>query len=103
MRINEDEIPRGETPDEIKKRSDIIWRFYQEWRTENPKQRVYNHSVKDYIHVRQISIDETARHASKRYLSTLAVLQKINISSSIRTARTPFGGLLKAIKTITIQ
>lgn len=88
MRINEDEIPRGETPDEIKKRSDIIWRFYQEWRTENPKQRVYNHSVKDYIHVRQISIDETARHASKRYLSTLAVLQLDAILAFAKRSKT---------------
>ena len=33
-------------------RADLIWKFYQAWKT-----------------------DENARHASKRYLSTLAVLQ----------------------------
>lgn len=31
--------------------------------------------MKEYINIRYISIDETARHASKKYLSTLAVLQ----------------------------
>lgn len=75
MFINKDEIPVGTAPEDIKKRKDIIWRFYQTWKVSNPTQRVYNHKLKDYINVRQISIDETARHASKRYLSTLAVLQ----------------------------
>ena len=75
MFINKDEIPFGETSEDIKKRKDIIWSFYQAWKISNPTQQVYNHRLKDYINVRQISIDETARHASKRYLSTLAVLQ----------------------------
>ena len=75
MCINKDEIPRGESTEETKQRSDIIWKFYQEWKKANPTQRVYNNKLKEYINVRQISIDETARHASKRYLSTLAVLQ----------------------------
>ena len=75
MCVNKEEIPRGDTPEEIKKRSDIIWKFYLKWKTTNPMQRIYNHRLKDYINVRQVSIDETARHASKRYLSTLAVLQ----------------------------
>ena len=75
MSINKDEIPRGDTPEEIKKRVEIIWNFYQIWKETNPTQRVYNLRLKDFINVRQISIDETARHASKRYLSTLAVLQ----------------------------
>lgn len=75
MCIDKDDIPRGDTQEDIKKRSNIIWEFYQEWKSTNPAQRVYNHRLKDYINIRQISIDETARHASKRYLSTLAVLQ----------------------------
>ena len=75
MYINRKDIPMGDSPEEVKKRSNLIWNFYQEWKLRNPKQRVYNHRLKDYINVRQISIDETARHASKRYLSTLAVLQ----------------------------
>ena len=34
-----------------------------------------NFNADDYIHVKYISINETAGHASLRYLSTLAVLQ----------------------------
>ena len=75
MCINKDEIPRGESTEETKQRSDIIWKFYQEWKKANPTQRVYNTKLKEYINIRKISIEETARHASKRYLSTLAVLQ----------------------------
>ena len=75
MCISKDDIPQGNSPEEINQRSNLIWKFYHEWRTRNPTLRVYNHRLKDYINVRQISIDETARHASKRYLSTLAVLQ----------------------------
>ena len=75
MRINKDEIPRGESPEETKQRSNIIWEFYQEWKKANPTQRVYNTKLKEFINIRKISIEETARHASKRYLSTLAVLQ----------------------------
>lgn len=70
-----EDIPIGNSPTEVEKRRNIIWNFYQQWKIENPTQRVYNHQLKDYINIRQISIDETARHASKRYLSTLAVLQ----------------------------
>ena len=87
MCVNKEEIPRGETPEEIKKRSDIIWKFYQKWKTTNPMQRIYNHRLKDYINVRQVSIDETARHASKRYLSTLAVLQLDAILSCARLVK----------------
>ena len=75
MCINKYEIPRGDSPEDVNKRKDIIWTFYQSWKRDNPSQRVYNQKLKDYINVRQISIEGTARHASKRYLSTLAVLQ----------------------------
>ena len=75
MCIDKNEIPLGDSPEEIKQRANIIWKFYEGWKALNPTQKVYNHRLKDYIHVRQISIDETARHASKRYLSMLAVLQ----------------------------
>lgn len=75
MCINKNVIPLGNTHEEIKQRSDIIWQFYQDWKARNPTQRVFNNALRDYINVRQISIEETARHASKRYLSTLAVLQ----------------------------
>ena len=67
------EIPRGDTPEDRKQREDIIWEFYQEWKRKNPSQRIYNRKLKDFINIRKISMEETARHASKRYLSTLEV------------------------------
>ena len=45
------------------------------WKIENPLQRRYNLSLKDYINIRNVSIIETSEHAAKSYLSTLAVLQ----------------------------
>ena len=88
MRIDKDMIPHGNTPEEIKQRERIIWDFYQRWKMNNPSQRVYNHRLKDFINIRQISIDETARHASKRYLSTLAVLQLDAILSCAKPIKT---------------
>lgn len=88
MCISNCDIPRGDTPEEIKKRTDLIWKFYQEWKRDNPTQRVYNNKLKDYINVRQISIDETARHAAKKYLSTLAVLQLDAILACARLIKT---------------
>lgn len=69
------DIPSGNTKEDIKSRKGIIIRFYQNWKQNNPTQRKYNLDLKDYINIRNISITETAAHASKRYLSTLAVLQ----------------------------
>ena len=88
MCIRKEDIPRGDTQEEIKQRTDLIWKFYLEWKARNTTQRVYNHILKDYIYVRQISIDETARHASKRYLSTLAVLQLDAILSCAKLVKT---------------
>ena len=88
MCINNSDIPRGDTPEEVKQRSDIIWKYYQEWKKANPTQRVFNNRLKDYINVRQISIEETARHASKRYLSTLVVLQLDAILACARLVKT---------------
>ena len=68
-------IPRGETEEEIKARKRIIIDFYYHWQQNNPSKRLYNRNLRDYINVRRISVNETAAHASKRYLSTLAVLQ----------------------------
>ena len=68
-------IPKGTTEEEIKTRKKIIVDFYYHWQLNNPGKRVYNRYLRDYINVRQISVNETAAHACKRYLSTLAVLQ----------------------------
>lgn len=86
--VNSIMIPTGSSPEDTMSRTEIIMHFYQEWKTANPSQRVYNKVLKDYINIRQISIEETARHASKRYLSTLAVMQLDAILSLARPVRT---------------
>ncbi len=53
----------------------IIRHFYRRRKEENPSQRRYNLSLKEYINIRMVSIIETSEHAAKSYLSTLAVLQ----------------------------
>ena len=73
--IDKETIPMGNTSEEIKQRKRLIEDFYRSWQADNPGKRVYNRNLRDYINVRQISVIETAEHASKRYLSTLAVLQ----------------------------
>jgi len=87
MYINQNDIPQGYTPEDIQKRFDIILQFYRDWKTKNPTQRVFNNALKDYINIRKVSISETARHASKNYLSTLAVMQLDGILACARKVR----------------
>ena len=69
------EIPQGSTPEDIDARRRIISKFYHDWKDQNPSQRRYNLSLKEYINIRFVSITETCTHAAKSYHSTLAVLQ----------------------------
>lgn len=73
--IAEDDIPRGDTSEDKRKRQELIYAFYQEWKHRNPEQKKYNIVLKEDINIRAVSLDETAAHASWTYLSTLAVLQ----------------------------
>lgn len=68
-------IPTGDSREDIRARERIISNFYHEWYENNPGKKVFNIHLKDYINVRFVSINETIRHASKSYYSTLAVLQ----------------------------
>ena len=69
------DIPSGDTPEDVVKRRNIISNFYREWKLKNPLQRRFNLSLKEYINIRFVSITETCTHASRSYLSTLAILQ----------------------------
>lgn len=73
--IAEDVIPKGDSIDDKRKRKNIIYSFYQDWKKRNPDQKKYNIALKEDINIRSVSIDETAAQASLNYLSTLAVLQ----------------------------
>lgn len=73
--MEEQLIPQGNSPEDIKERTRIIRDFYREWKERNPSQRKFNLALKEYINIRMVSIVETSEHAAKSYLSTLAVLQ----------------------------
>jgi hypothetical protein len=78
------DVPIGITKEDTEKRKQIILDFYRKWKQENPTQRKYNVSLKDYVNIRNVSITETSYRASKTYLSTLAVLQ---LDAILTTAR----------------
>ena len=67
------EIPQGQTREEIEQRKKVIKDFYANWNAVNPTKHVFNVALNDFIHVRFLSIQETAEHASYNYKSTLAV------------------------------
>ena len=68
-------IPNGDSKDDIEARARIISDVYRQWYDENPTKAVFNDNLNDFIHIRFLSINETIHHASRSYLSTLAVLQ----------------------------
>lgn len=71
-----EDIPTGDTVEDRRKRQELIWAYYEQWKKNHPDLCVYNYTLKDQIYVGEdISIEETAGHASLSYLSTLAVLQ----------------------------
>ena len=68
-------VPEGDSKEDVLLRKQIIIDYYRQWGIIHPERRVYNRCLKDYIYVKGLSVAETAYHASKTYLSTLAVLQ----------------------------
>ena len=82
------EIPSGDGKEDFKIRKQIIWQFYQDWKKKNPSLKRYNLSLKDFINIRFVSIDETSHQAAKSYLSTLAVLQLDSILTMAKKYRT---------------
>ena len=67
------EIPQGQTREDIEQRKKIIKDFYANWNAINPTKHIFNVALNDFIHVRFLSIQETAEHAAFTYKSTLAV------------------------------
>ena len=68
-------IPMGTSLEEIKLRQQIIFEFYEQWKSAHPEKSVYNNSLQADILIRKESVVEAAAHASKRYKSRLAVLK----------------------------
>ena len=68
-------IPQGNSIEDTIARRKIISSFYRKWKKANPSLKRFNLSLNEYINIRFVSITETCTHASRSYLSTLAVLQ----------------------------
>jgi len=73
LKDTQPEIPQGQTREEIEWRKKFIKDFYANWNATNPAKHIFNYTLRDFIHVRFLSIQETAEHASFNYKSTLAV------------------------------
>ena len=73
--IRPEDIPSGDSPEDRRIRNRLIRLFYLQWLNKHREKKVFNKSLNDFIYVKYVSINETAGHASLRYLSTLAVLQ----------------------------
>jgi len=71
--MNRLNIPQGQTKEEVRQREQIIRDFYATWNAINPTKHIFNIALNDFIHVRFLSMHETARHAATGYKSTLAV------------------------------
>lgn len=88
--IQPDDIPSGNSKEDKRVRQDIIHLFYDSWRKKNPELKKLNLNLGDFINIRFVSIDETAAHASLKYLSTLAVLQLDAIlTNAVLVRKTP--------------
>ena len=73
MELDKSGIASGDTKEAKKQRKQFIIDFYGKWITANPEKRLYNKSLKAFIEVRFLSLEETAGHASLNYKSTVAV------------------------------
>lgn len=69
-------IPMGQTMEEIREREHIISVFFSTWyEAHTADSRIFNCHLNGYINIRNISIEEAKHHASKSYLSTIAVVR----------------------------
>ncbi len=75
LEIRPEDVPVGDTVEDRRTRNRLIRQFYFQWMGKHEDRKVFNKSLDDFIHIKYISVNETAGHASLRYLSTLAVLQ----------------------------
>lgn len=79
---DENGIPMGISSEDIKQRRQMIFCFYEQWKSTHPERSVYNKSLKANILIRQESVVEAAAHAAKQYKSTLAVFKLDEVLSN---------------------
>jgi len=88
MQITEDDsniyienyiIPKGREKEDIKTREKIINEIYRKWFDNNPDKCAYNLNLKDFIHIRFESVNETVNKAARSCHSTMAMFQLTDI------------------------
>jgi len=72
-------IPKGMEKEDLKAREKIINEIYRKWSDNNPDRCIYNIDLKDFIHIRFESINETVNKAARAYQSTIAMFQLTDI------------------------
>jgi len=72
-------IPKGKKKEDIKVREKIINDIYRKWFDSNPDKCAYNRYLKDFIHIRFESVNETVNKAARACLSTIAMFQLTEI------------------------
>jgi len=72
-------IPKGMEKKDLKAREKIINEIYRKWFERNPNKCAYNRNLKDFIHIRFESLNETVNKAARTCQSTLAMLQLTDI------------------------
>jgi len=82
-------IALGGSPEDMKSRKRFITDFYANWIIANPTKRIFNKSLKNFIEVRFLSIQETASKAAIRYESTVAVTYLTEILENALTIGEP--------------
>jgi hypothetical protein len=77
--IEDYSIPKGREKEDIKAREKIINEIYRKWLESNPDKCTYNINLKDFIHIRFESINETVNKAARTCQSTIAMFQLTDI------------------------
>lgn len=70
-----EDVPTGDSVEDMRARQAIIKQFYYHWKKSNPELCKFNDNLGENIYINHTSLIETAGRASLTYLSTLAVLQ----------------------------
>jgi hypothetical protein len=80
-------VPKGRAKEDIKAREKIINAIYRKWTAENPEKCVYNEALKDFIHVKFESINETVNKAARNYNSTMAMFHLTEILKDAKVVK----------------
>jgi len=103
MELDENGIASGNTKEAKKQRKQFIINFYGRWIVANPEKRLYNESLKAFIEVRFLSLEETAGHASLNYKSTVAVTFLSEVMGNAIAQKDEKGNIIAEIPKLSVK